>query len=168
MGTTIRRRIATAIEAVLGVRVRVPDSLSKAVGDIRVDVISTQTYRSMQHSTQVLAQRYTASDHPVNVAVTTHGTSVRSVTAAISTARDRAHALAAAWDVLEGDGWLVDPAWEPPQGRLIYMRAPGILGGITAYKDGHKLALSADGTATGSDDVYTRLAQDIADTIHLT
>lgn len=82
-----------------------------------------------------------------------------------TTMRER---LTAARDVLESDGWLVDPSWTPPQGGRIYMRDTGVLGGITAYREGHRLALSADGTVSGSDDVYTRLAQDIADITHLT
>lgn len=167
MSTTIQARLAAAIESTLGEHVDIPGSLSIAVGDVSVDVITTQTYRGARHRTQVLAQRYTVNGQPVSVAVTVPGTSLRKLTTAISTARNRAHALTAAWDVLEADGWLVDAAWTPPKGALVYMRDAGTLGGITAYRDGHKLALSADSTATGSDDVYTRLAQDIADTIHL-
>lgn len=167
MSTTMQARLASAIESTLGEHVDIPDSLSITVGDIRVDVITTQSYRGARHRTQVLAQRYTVSGHPVSVAVAAPGTSLRALTTAITTARNQAHALTAARDGLEADGWLVDAAWTPPKGALVYMRDAGILGGITAYKDGHKLTLSADGTATGSDDVYTRLAQDIADTIHL-
>ena len=167
MGTTMQERIAAAIENTVGEHVSVPDSLRVTVGDIRVSVISTQTYRGMQHRTNVLAQRYTVDGSPVSVAVTVSGTSIRATTEAIRAARAKAHALAAARDVLEADGWLVDALWEPPKGALAYMKGEGILGGITAYKEGHKLALSADGTATGGDDVYTRLAQDIADTISL-
>lgn len=167
MGTTIQARLAAAIENTVGEHVSVPNSLRVTVGDIHVAVISTQTYRGMQHRTQVLAQRYTVDGSPVSVAVTVSGTSIRVTTEAIRTARAKAHALAAARDVLEVDGWLVDALWEPPKGALAYMKGEGILGGITAYKDGHKLSLSAEGAVTGSDAAYTRLAQDITDTIGL-
>lgn len=66
MGTTMQERIAAAIENTVGEHVSVPDSLRVTVGDIRVSAISTQTYRGMQHRTNVLAQRYTVDGSPVS------------------------------------------------------------------------------------------------------